>query len=206
MQNIKNDYKRERRRVLRLINNYKKKGYDVEVAIPKLVKKPTQASIRRLKKITPQLIRKESYAPDLETGEKINFYTYKIRYPKSTPYQANNVLLNGGIYANDMNILYFERVVANYPDRIENMVLTKLRGAIDVYGTVAVDNALSEMINSGSIIEPSDGYNYHLVSEMMEDLATLLRMDESERKATHDAFLGELDSQEYYDGEFDGWY
>lgn len=202
--NNKTIYMRERRRVQRLINFYKRKGYDVSISVPKLVKRPTQKSIDRLKSISYKKVRSNAFAPDLETGEKINYYSYKIRYPKIAPKQAREVLLSGA-YANDMNITYFERVVSNYPDRIQDMIMSKLRGAIEVYGTIKVDDALGEMIASGSIIEPSDGYNYRLVSEMMEDLAMLLRLDKQTKEDVHTAFMEELDSQEFYDGEFDSW-
>ena len=75
---IRDDYMRERRRAQRLINNYRRKGYDVEIAVPKLVKKPTQASINRLKSITPKKVRSNTFAPDLATGEKINYYTRAV--------------------------------------------------------------------------------------------------------------------------------
>lgn len=73
------EYRKERRRVSRLINTYKKKGYDVEVEIPSIPKKITQASINRLKKYTSRYVSERSFAPNLYTGEKITVREYMAR-------------------------------------------------------------------------------------------------------------------------------
>lgn len=73
------EYQKERRRVSRLINRYKNKGYDVEIKMPPIPKTVTQASIRRLKKYTPRYISEHSYAPHLETGEVITVREYVAR-------------------------------------------------------------------------------------------------------------------------------
>ena len=197
---IKDEYRRERRRVQDLVRRYKKQGYDVEVKIPKLVKNPTEKSISRLKSITARQVRQNSYAPDLETGERINVNTYKGRYKKLTPSKAYEILEHGGVYVGDVNIAYFERIVDNYPDKTRELVLTGLRGAISVYGESMVDDALGKMISDGDIVEPSDAYNYRLVSHMMENLASLLRLDEQQLHDINTSFLEEADSQQYYDG------
>lgn len=71
METIKQQYAQERRNYLRRVNRLTKQGYVVEV-IPK-VKKPTRASINRLKKQTG---REMKFSPktklyDVETGEQI---------------------------------------------------------------------------------------------------------------------------------------
>lgn len=73
------EYRKERRRVSRLINTYKKKGYEVEVEIPPIPKKITQASINRLKAYTPRYVSERSFAPNLYTGEKITVREYMAR-------------------------------------------------------------------------------------------------------------------------------
>lgn len=73
------EYRKERRRVSRLINTYKKKGYEVEVEIPPIPKKITQASINRLKKYTARYVSERSFAPNLYTGEKITVREYMAR-------------------------------------------------------------------------------------------------------------------------------
>lgn len=63
------EYRRERQRIQRQINRMTKRGYDVPELLPKIPKKITDASVRRLKKITTEKLYKESRFIDFETGE-----------------------------------------------------------------------------------------------------------------------------------------
>lgn len=62
-------YRRERQRIQRQINRMAKRGYDVPQLLPKIPKLITQASVRRLKKLTTEKLYKESRFIDFETGE-----------------------------------------------------------------------------------------------------------------------------------------
>lgn len=64
---VKEQYKREYRNYLRRVNRAVKQGYVVDVV--GRVKKPTRASINRLKKQTGEKIRAKSEIVDIETGE-----------------------------------------------------------------------------------------------------------------------------------------
>lgn len=64
---IKEQYKREYRNYLRRVNRAVKQGYIVDAVTR--VKKPTKASINRLKKLTGEKIRSNSQIVDVETGE-----------------------------------------------------------------------------------------------------------------------------------------
>lgn len=67
---IKEQYKREYRNYLRRVNRAVKQGYVVDVV--GRVKKPTRASIERLKQQTGEKIRTKSEIFDIETGEILN--------------------------------------------------------------------------------------------------------------------------------------
>ena len=54
------EYRRERQRIQRQINRMTNRGYDVPELLPKIPKKITEASVRRLKKITTEKLYKES--------------------------------------------------------------------------------------------------------------------------------------------------
>ena len=62
-------YRRERQRIQRQINRMAKRGYDVPQLLPKIPELITQASVRRLKKLTTEKLYKESRFIDIETGE-----------------------------------------------------------------------------------------------------------------------------------------
>lgn len=64
---VKEQYKSEYRNYLRRVNRAVKQGYVVDVV--GRVKKPTRASINRLKKQTGEKIRAKSEIVDIETGE-----------------------------------------------------------------------------------------------------------------------------------------
>lgn len=64
---IKDQYKHEYRNYLRRVNRAVKQGYIVDVI--GRVKKPTRASINRLKQMTGEKIRSKSRIVDVETGE-----------------------------------------------------------------------------------------------------------------------------------------
>lgn len=70
----KKEYMKERRRVQRLVNRYKKIGYEVNIKIPKIPKRITSASIRRLEKITADKVSRETFLPDPSTGEVTRLY------------------------------------------------------------------------------------------------------------------------------------
>ena len=63
------EYRKERQRIQRQINRMTKRGYDVPDLLPKIPKNITQASVRRLKKITTEKLYKKSRFIDFETGE-----------------------------------------------------------------------------------------------------------------------------------------
>ena len=69
LSDVKQAYRKERQRIQRQINRMTKRGYDVPELLPKIPKKITEASVRRLKKLTTEKLYKESRFIDTETGE-----------------------------------------------------------------------------------------------------------------------------------------
>lgn len=66
---IQKEYYKQRKRIQSAIKREQKRGFIVDLELPPIPKKITQASIRRLKKITPRIIREKSYAVSQATGE-----------------------------------------------------------------------------------------------------------------------------------------
>lgn len=69
LSDVKQAYRKERQRIQRQINRMTKRGYDVPDLLPKIPKKITEASVRRLKKLTTEKLYQESRFIDFETGE-----------------------------------------------------------------------------------------------------------------------------------------
>lgn len=69
---LKQEYMKERKRIQKAISQQKKSGYIIpENLLPDIPKRITKASINRLKKITPKMIRSKSDLIDFTTGEII---------------------------------------------------------------------------------------------------------------------------------------
>lgn len=66
---VKKAYRKERHRIQQQIRRMKNRAYDVPDLLPDIPKRITQASVRRLKKITTEKLYKESRFVDIETGE-----------------------------------------------------------------------------------------------------------------------------------------
>lgn len=69
LSDVQKQYRKERRRIQRQINRMTNRAYDVPDILPKIPKKITEASVRRLKRITTEKLYKESRFIDIETGE-----------------------------------------------------------------------------------------------------------------------------------------
>ena len=70
---IKDDYMKQRRRIQRAISRMEKGGYILpENVLPPIPKRITRASVRRLEKITTDVLYKKSRYVDIETGEIIS--------------------------------------------------------------------------------------------------------------------------------------
>ena len=69
---IKDDYMKQRRRIQRAISRMEKGGYILpENVLPPIPKRITRASVRRLEKISSDVLYKKSRYVDIETGEII---------------------------------------------------------------------------------------------------------------------------------------
>lgn len=201
---LKSAYSKARSRVRNLINRYKKKGYDVEIQIPAIPKRITEASIRRLEKITPKAVRKKTYAPDLQTGERITYQQYKNRYGKAgTPAEEFERVKVGTPFQWQLAIDYVESVIEDYPDKTAELFRLRMDSAKTIYGEQALGEALQEMVDSGDIVAPSEGYNYQAVLEMSNTLMQKLMFTPEEQAQIREQELEELDSNQWYDGEFD---
>lgn len=70
---LEKKYKQQRRRIQRFISTHEKRGYFFGNVLPDKPKKITQASVRRLEKITPQyLYERGQYGGELSYGEIVS--------------------------------------------------------------------------------------------------------------------------------------
>lgn len=70
---LEKKYNQQRKRIKRFISTHEKRGYSFENVLPDKPKKITQASVRRLEKITPQyLYQRGQYGGELSYGEIVS--------------------------------------------------------------------------------------------------------------------------------------
>lgn len=107
-------YRKERSRVLATVRRYEKQGLYVDFVVPNIPKRITQASVRRLAKITPKKIQPKTYKLN-EFGEvEASFYQFKKKQREKTkikpldlydemPRESYMVIANFRGYVNQFN-------------------------------------------------------------------------------------------------------
>ena len=107
-------YRKERSRVLATVRRYEKQGLYVDFVVPNIPKRITQASVRRLAKITPKKIQSKTYKLN-EFGEvEASYYQFKKKQREKTkikpldlydemPRESYMVIANFRGYVNQFN-------------------------------------------------------------------------------------------------------
>lgn len=107
-------YRKERSRVLATVRRYEKQGLYVNFVVPNIPKRITQASVRRLAKITPKKIQAQTYQLN-EFGEVVaSFYQFKKKQREKIkikpldlydeiPQESYMVIANFRSYVNKFN-------------------------------------------------------------------------------------------------------
>lgn len=164
---VKQEYNKERKRILNYISRLKRQGFTVEFDAPKKPKKPTRASIRALKKITPRDIKRKSYKQseegklsvatarriererkkrfkkaaeqDRKTRERIA----KERKKKGIKKEDWQDVASYGIADGDNRIIQvFKQYITGYPNKVADKVLSIVDRAIFRWGEDAVAQAI----------------------------------------------------------------
>ena len=72
-QNINKEYSKVRAKILKRVHSLEKRGYNIELTIPKVPKKKTEASIRALEKFTiERLYKRSTYHGFATNGEEVS--------------------------------------------------------------------------------------------------------------------------------------
>lgn len=96
------EYRKQRSRVLATVRRYEKQGLYVNFVVPNIPKRITQASVRRLSKITPKQIQQKTFKLS-EYGEiEASFYQFKKKI-KSMPSESDMVISNFRAYISGFN-------------------------------------------------------------------------------------------------------
>lgn len=163
LSDVKQAYRRERQRIQRQINRMTKRGYDVPELLPKIPKKITEASVRRLKKITTEKLYKESRFIDFETGEiltseegrKLEKARRRRPKPKEQPsIPAASTPLPGPISAGDEYVIFDRQILTVFTmemteifgrnEKLFNYITRWYNQALEKYGAEEMAEALEQ--------------------------------------------------------------
>lgn len=159
MTTIKLEYKKQRKALLQKINRAKKRGYIFSDNIPlSIPKRPTKASISRLKKLSKELYKHARYV-DVETGEILTGQEGRQLEKRKAAYKAKQTRKSKkDFWTTDITpippkyekqkeeyarfadtvIAEYRRQISMFPDKVASIVLSALDRAIEKSGKNAV--------------------------------------------------------------------
>lgn len=157
-------YRRERQRIQRQISRMTNRGYDVPELLPKIPKKITEASVRRLKKLTTEKLYEESRFIDIETGEILTSKEgrelersrrkkpkRKVRVHPPTPVGQPEPEPDYGMYDKNILMVFAMEMVAifgrNY--KLFNYITRWYSMSLEKYGEEEMAEALEEAKSKG---------------------------------------------------------
>lgn len=146
---LKNEYDKQRKRLKQAIRRAEKQGYIFsEDILPKKPKRITKASVRRLAKITPELIRQKGKFLIEETGEIIPVKGNKavIKQEIARKKQERTHAEPQYLPSFSANVIQrFKSYILGFPPAIYEMVLPLINTLIHDIGEDGVATALENM-------------------------------------------------------------
>lgn len=184
---LKKEYMKQRKRIQSYLSRYRKLGLEFDNILPKIPKKITEGSIRRLQKITPQKIQEKAIFIDTETGEVIEgkgakkyakeFNTqHQEYYPSETDIVLNNFADNVSHFEpmSMYSISNFKTMVARFPNSAEPIITPWINNLISEYGADNVAQMLQDAMADGLMLTFEIAYDNSLLQNYMADLVDYL--------------------------------
>ena len=184
---LKKEYMKQRKRIQSYLSRYKKLGLEFDNILPKIPKKITEGSIRRLQKITPQKIQEKARFIDTETGEVIEGkgakkYAKEFNkqhqdyYPNETDIVLNNFADNVSHFEpmSMYSISNFKTMVARFPNSAEPIITPWINNLISEYGADNVAQMLQDAMADGLMLTFEIAYDNSLLQNYMADLVDYL--------------------------------
>lgn len=168
------EYKKNRRRIKQAINRLEKRGYIVpENILPKIPKRITNASVRRLEKINLDFIYKKSIFVDVTTGELFEGTQGKEREKqlKKENREPDYVIFERQVLAN------FEREMTEVfgrNERLFNYITRWYRQSLARYGEEDFARALEEANSRGMFPSWESVSNDELLVGKLSDILDLV--------------------------------
>ena len=185
---LKKEYMKERKRIQSYLSKQRKFGLEFSKNIlPKIPKRITEGSIRRLQKITPQKIQEKAVFVDKDTGEVIEGkiskkYAKEFNkqhheyYPNETDIVLNNFADNVSHFEpmSMYSISNFKTMVARFPNSAEPIITPWINNLISEYGADNVAQMLQDAMADGLMLTFEIAYDNSLLQNYMADLVDYL--------------------------------
>ena len=212
---VQRAYTAQRRRIQNLMSSYRRKGYDVQFQLPSIPKRITPASVRRLQRITPEVVRKQTFGVDYDTGEQISYEKAQKQYAAERRAYREQIAQAAQRQKEISTQIELERrattpsvstvIISNfryhisfYPEKARDIVSRWLSEQISEYGETAVAKMLQESHDAGMWLEPKETYSGDLVQEMLSNMLDFLDISEEDKQAILDEVDEELEFWEAY--------
>ena len=217
---LQQEYYRTRKRAQNLVSSYRRRYGEVDMKIPAIPKRITQASIRRLSSITPARVQKKTYAVDEETGEVLRLSTTLkrgikvVRFDKKPHYQESlnqsfkerienpprEDISNAYIpsYA-DIVLTGFYNTVSTYPGEVRALVLKWFKTIKAKLGddTDKLYDMLEESKSAGLWLTTQEAYQGEKIYENLTRMISMLDISAGEKNS----ILQELDMENDFNYE-----
>lgn len=204
---LQTEYRKQRRRVQNLIASYRRKGYDVQFELPAIPKRITQASVRRLVKITPKTVQEKTYGIDYETGEQISYYRAQsqrrilkqkerqTKKPTKTKQKTTQVEI---LKASTVIIRSFRYQISQYPPSAFLLASRWLDAQLETYGAEAVSRMLQQGADAGLWLTPKEAYKEENINMMLNGMMDFIGLDDQEKQE----FMESIDEEFLTWGEY----
>ena len=200
---LQSEYRKQRRRLQNTINRYLRQGLDVQFELPKIPKTITEASVRRLARITPKQIQEQTFGVDYETGEQIAYQNAlrqrrAIRRAEKARRQAEAKQAAQEWEYTHAVIEGFIAHVADYPRKAAEVCIDWLNKQIAEHGRMQVAKMLQESNQAGLWLAHWEVYKGADVYEMLNNMLDYLDVKEPYRQQIIDEIDEELDIEEEF--------
>lgn len=173
------EYRKQRSRVLATVRRYEKQGLYVDFVVPNIPKRITQASVRRLAKITPKQIQQKTYELN-EYGEiEASFYQFKKKQRNKIKLPLPNAISMPA--EADMTISNFRGYISQFNETAVVIINDWLNRLLFKYSKEEVGKMLQDAGENGQLIGYKVVYDrdklLNALSSMLDymDLGTLER-------------------------------
>lgn len=187
------EYRKQRSRVLATVRRYEKQGLYVNFVVPNIPKRITQASVRRLSKITPKQIQQKTFKLN-EYGEiEASYYQFKKEQRKKKIISTPNTISMPS--ESDMVISNFRIYISEFNDVANAIINDWLNRLLFKYTKEEVAKMIQDAGESGKLIGYKMTYEPDKILTALSSMLDLMDLGVLEREQ----LIESLEYQENYE-------